>query len=147
MKKYRFWTLFRFPVGSSQTCKDLGIKTLQKNCIFQIIKAIAPRKCAFREESSHALTHEIAQVEPNSTLELFFKMKCSNNFKSEAPRLLHKLIEQTREIACFDVFFYGSFQLGSLLGSALKKPSTEKRPWFPTVLNDTQGFQVFIFGC
>ena len=27
LKSLRFWTLFQFPVGSSQTCKDLAAKT------------------------------------------------------------------------------------------------------------------------
>ena len=47
------------------------------------------------------------------------KTHSKKNFKMTPPRLLPRIIDQMREIACLALFFYGSSQLGMVIDFAL----------------------------
>ena len=97
---------FSIPSRKLPDFKDLGIKNQQKTAFFKYLKRELPENVHSERKAPmlwRMKSHKLSQTRPWS---FRLKMKCSNNFKSEAPRLLHKIIEQTREIAFWCFFLW-----------------------------------------
>ena len=87
--------------------------------IFQFLKHELQEKAPFEREAPMFWTRKIQKSDQAVLRSLRFKSTIPKSFKTEAPQLLHKIVEQMREIACFAVLIYGSSQLGNLIHCTL----------------------------